>query len=102
MVEERVGDIFKVRVGFEDNRRAASWKLSTIKLKDKTNGDEFSCDFNGWMEVNDALDGWREFTAVWPAIKILPGMCYQCYRRSVLIEMNEVIKGPRCPTFLTF
>ncbi|XP_069127319.1 uncharacterized protein [Argopecten irradians] len=78
-VTDDIGELYKVRLGFQDNSKPKGWYLRKIKCEDDDTGDVFTYEFNDWVTVDDKLDGWREFPVVWPAILVPEVLRYQVY-----------------------
>ncbi|XP_059163011.1 lipoxygenase homology domain-containing protein 1-like [Physella acuta] len=71
-----VGEIIKIRLGYQNNNKSKSWHLQQIKFDDADTRDTFWFAFNDQIAVNDVSDGWREFPAIWPGVFILPIVKY--------------------------
>ncbi|XP_060083246.1 lipoxygenase homology domain-containing protein 1-like [Ylistrum balloti] len=78
-LSDDIGELYKVRLGFQDNTQPKGWYLRKIKCEDNDTGDIFTYELNDWIMVDDKLDGWREFPIVWPAILVPQVMRYQVY-----------------------
>ncbi|XP_021373395.1 lipoxygenase homology domain-containing protein 1-like isoform X2 [Mizuhopecten yessoensis] len=78
-LSDDIGELYKVRIGFQDNSQPKGWYLRKIKCEDNDTGDIFTYELNDWVTVDDKLDGWREFPVVWPAILVPQVMRYQVY-----------------------
>ncbi|XP_064626993.1 lipoxygenase homology domain-containing protein 1-like isoform X2 [Lineus longissimus] len=63
-VKEDIGELFKVRLGFDDVSDSASWYLETIRLNHLYNGDEYELAFNDWFYGTDDKDSWRELAVL--------------------------------------
>ncbi|GFR61376.1 lipoxygenase homology domain-containing protein 1 [Elysia marginata] len=75
-LSEDVGDVIKMRIGFEDNLQPKSWHLKRIHFEDVDTKDTFWSSFTRPIAVNETSDGWTEFPVVWPGVFILPVVRY--------------------------
>ncbi|XP_012939779.1 lipoxygenase homology domain-containing protein 1 isoform X2 [Aplysia californica] len=82
---EDVGDLVKVRLGFEDNSEHKSWHVKKVVFEDTDTRDTFWFTLNDHVKVDDVADGWKEFPVVWPGIFILPIIQY-----SITVETGDV------------
>ncbi|RUS73674.1 hypothetical protein EGW08_018556, partial [Elysia chlorotica] len=75
-LSEDVGELIKMRIGFEDNLQPKSWHLKRIHFEDVDTKDTFWSSFARPIAVNETSDGWTEFPVVWPGVFILPVVKY--------------------------
>ncbi|XP_055956181.1 lipoxygenase homology domain-containing protein 1 [Patella vulgata] len=86
-VKDDVGELYKMRVGYFDNSQPKTWNLEKMIVQDVDSKDRFYHIFNDGIDVDDKLDGWKEFPVEWPAIAPLPVINYQ-------IELHGDTKKP--------
>ena len=71
-LREPVGEIQKIRLGFEDTTNPASWYCDRIRFEDEATKDEFVIETQAWVTVDAESDGWREFAVSWPGVEPIP------------------------------
>ncbi|CAG5116254.1 unnamed protein product, partial [Candidula unifasciata] len=82
---EDVGELIKIRLGFEDNSVHKKWHLKKITFEDNDTKDTFSFEPRECLSVSDVSDGYLEFPVIWPGVPILPIVKY-----IITIEAGDV------------
>ncbi|XP_013396607.1 lipoxygenase homology domain-containing protein 1 isoform X2 [Lingula anatina] len=59
-VDDDLGDIYKLRVGFEDPSGDPQWFMKMVKFINATTSKEYIFELNGWIWANSEQDCWRE------------------------------------------
>nr|XP_006814608.1 PREDICTED: lipoxygenase homology domain-containing protein 1-like [Saccoglossus kowalevskii] len=71
----KVGEIYKIRVGYDDDTKWDGWHLSQVRMRDRVTHEYLQFDCNRWMSrTDDDLDIVRELPAERPGKDTLPGM----------------------------
>lgn len=76
LIDDDIGDIFKLRFGFTPDVTRSSWLIKSLKLWHPKNKDTFSTEPNLLVQVSPYLDCWREIFIVWPDYPLLPVINY--------------------------
>ncbi|ESO92330.1 hypothetical protein LOTGIDRAFT_162634 [Lottia gigantea] len=90
-MNDDVGELFKMRIGFRDNIQTKSWKLQQIVVQDIDTHDKFSWYFAEGVNIDDKKDGWVEFPVEWPGVAPLPVIKYD-------IDLYGDVKKPPTKT----
>ncbi|XP_077990949.1 uncharacterized protein LOC144445282 [Glandiceps talaboti] len=73
----KVGKVYKIRVGYEDEKKWKGWHLNDVKMRDRSSHEELEFDFDRWMSRDeDDLDIVRELPAVRAGADTLPVFKY--------------------------
>ncbi|XP_066274370.1 lipoxygenase homology domain-containing protein 1-like isoform X2 [Branchiostoma lanceolatum] len=73
-----VGDIYKVRIGHNNEGERPDWYLERLKMKDLNDYQVLNFVFNRWLSHSrDDGDTWRELPVVKPGVEPLPVLTYQ-------------------------
>ncbi|XP_035657481.1 lipoxygenase homology domain-containing protein 1-like [Branchiostoma floridae] len=73
-----VGDIYKVRIGHNNEGDRPDWYLERLKMKDLNDYQVLNFKFNRWLSRSrDDGDVWRELPVVRPGVEPLPVLTYQ-------------------------
>ncbi|XP_078677295.1 uncharacterized protein LOC144913960 isoform X2 [Branchiostoma floridae x Branchiostoma belcheri] len=73
-----VGDIYKVRIGHNNEGEKPDWYLERLKMKDLNDYQVLNFVFNRWLSRSrDDGDVWRELPVIKPGVEPLPVLTYQ-------------------------
>ncbi|XP_070556277.1 uncharacterized protein [Ptychodera flava] len=73
----KVGEIYKIRIGYEDDKKWEGWHLREVKMRDRYSHEELVFDFDRWMSrTEDDLDIVRELPAERAGKDTLPVLKY--------------------------